>query len=299
MSEVIHPHHRHGWWWKTLLSGLGLWILTIGITVLTSNANLIPTLILLGSFLVPFCVVLFVIERVIGSISTLQVVLLFFVGGIFGVLGASVLEVNLQASIWTFIGVGFIEEFIKGVILIIGGRHVTPRTPGQGALLGATVGAGFAAFESAGYAFNAAISAQGINLVSLVQTEVLRAILAPVGHILWTAILGAVIFGAARWSSRIRWVLGVILTFVGVALLHGLWDSMNFLSSILALVFTGNIMVVLERGFLPASTAATVTALATVLYIVGLALAGLIGLFALWMVLRRARTHVEAETPHP
>jgi RsiW-degrading membrane proteinase PrsW (M82 family) len=297
MSEVIHPHHRHGWWWKTLLSGLGLWILTIAITVLTSNANLIPTLILVGSFLVPFCVVLFVIERVTGSISTLQLVLLFFVGGIFGVLGASVLEVNLQTSIWTFIGVGFIEEFVKGVILVIGGRHVTPRTPVQGALLGATVGAGFAAFESAGYAFNAAISAQGINLVSLVQTEVLRAILAPVGHILWTAILGAVIFGAARWSSRIRWVLGVIVAFVGVSLLHGLWDSLNFLSSILALVFTGNIMVVLERGFLPASTAATVTALATVLYIIGLAIAAVIGLFALWMVLRRARARAGVGTP--
>lgn len=296
MSDIVepHPHHRHGWWWKTLLAGLGLWILTIIITALTSNANLIPTLILLGSFLVPFCVVLFVIERVTGGVSTLQLVLLFFVGGIFGVLGASLLEVNLQPSLWTFIGVGFIEEFVKALILIIGGRRVTPRTPAQGALLGATVGAGFAAFESAGYAFNAAISAQGINLISLLQTEVLRAILAPVGHIVWTAIIGAVLFGAARWASRLRWVLALVLTYVVVALLHGLWDSMNFISSILALVFMGDLTIVLERGFLPATAAAKVTALATTLYVVGLAVVAAAALLILWRILRRARSPRES-----
>jgi RsiW-degrading membrane proteinase PrsW (M82 family) len=36
----------------------------------------------------------------------------------------------------------------------------------QGALLGATIGAGFATFESAGYAFNDAITSHGIGTVS-------------------------------------------------------------------------------------------------------------------------------------
>ncbi len=193
-----HPHHHHGWWWKTLLAGFALWIVTIVVTAVTQNANLVPTLILLGSFLVPFCVVLFVIERVTGTISTLQLVLAFFIGGILGVLGASLLEADLQQSVLSYGLVGLIEEFVKGLLLVIIGWRVRPKTAAQGALLGATVGAGFAAFESAGYAFNAAITSQGIDLFTLLQTEVIRALLAPVGHVLWTAIFGAVLFGVAR-----------------------------------------------------------------------------------------------------
>jgi RsiW-degrading membrane proteinase PrsW (M82 family) len=284
---VLHPHHRHGWWWKTLLAGIVLWVLTIVVTGATSNVNLVPTLILLGSFLVPFCVVLFVVERVSGSVSTLQVVLLFFIGGVCGVLGASLLEANLHANLSLYIAVGFIEELVKGIILLIGSRRVVPRTRAQGALLGATVGAGFAAFESAGYAFNAAITTQGIDLVSLLQTEALRAILTPVGHVVWTAILGAAIFGVAQSRHRVRAVIGVVVAFIGVALLHALWDSMSGIASLLALVFTGNAMVVLENGFLPPSAAAAVSSLATILYIAGIAVAAAIGILVIWLLLRR------------
>ncbi|MCU1549849.1 MAG: protease PrsW [Glaciihabitans sp.] len=284
-----HRHHRHGWWWKTLLVGLALWALTVVVTGITLNANLIPTLILLGSFLVPFCVVLFVVERVTGTVSTLQVVLLFVVGGVCGVLGASLLEANLHASLWIYVGVGLIEELVKGVILIVAGARVRPKTRLQGALLGATVGAGFSAFESAGYAFNAAISSQGINLVSLLQTEMIRAILAPVGHVLWTAIFGAVLFGffsADRGRSRLRWGLGLIVAYLGVSLLHSLWDSMSGISSFLALLVTGNTVQVIEYGFLPASAAQEVSSLATVLYIIGLAVVSAVGAFTLWRVAR-------------
>jgi hypothetical protein len=41
-------HHQPWWWWKTLLVGLVLWIVTIVVTGLTLNTNLVPTLILLG-----------------------------------------------------------------------------------------------------------------------------------------------------------------------------------------------------------------------------------------------------------
>ncbi|MCT9623463.1 PrsW family intramembrane metalloprotease, partial [Curtobacterium sp. C2H10] len=78
-----------------------------------------------------------------------------------------------------------VEEFVKGVLVLFVRWRVRPKTAGQGALLGATLGAGFAAFESAGYAFNAAITARGIDLVSVLQTEVVRAVLSPVGHVLW------------------------------------------------------------------------------------------------------------------
>jgi RsiW-degrading membrane proteinase PrsW (M82 family) len=268
---------------------LALWVATIVVTALTLNANLVPTLILLGSFLVPFCVVLFVVERVTGSVSTLQIVLAFFIGGICGVLGASLLESDLERDVWVYLRVGVIEEFVKAVVLVFVGWRVSPKTRAQGALLGATVGAGFAAFESAGYAFNAAISSGGISLASLLQTEVLRSILTPVGHVLWTAIFGAVLFGAARGGRRLRLSLGVVGAFAGVAALHALWDSMGGLTSLLALVVTGNAVQELRYGFLRPGTQEVVATLATGFYVVGLIVVSVLGIAALWLVLRRRR----------
>ncbi|RKR76344.1 PrsW family intramembrane metalloprotease [Frondihabitans australicus] len=290
-EQKLHPHrhHRHGWWWKTLIAGFILWAITIVVTAVTRNVNLIPTLILLGSFLVPFAVVLFAVERVKGSVSTLQLVLAFFVGGICGVLGASLLESNLHQSVWMFVVVGFIEEFVKGAIVVIVGWRVVPKTATQGALLGATIGAGFAAFESAGYAFNAAITSQGIDLVSLLHTEVLRAILSPVGHVLWTGLLGAVVFGLAKQRPRFRWSFLILAAYATIALLHALWDSTSELASYLALFLTGNATAVLEHGFLPQGTADAVNTLATVFYIIGLAVDAIIGVLILILVLRHYR----------
>ncbi|MFZ6993359.1 PrsW family glutamic-type intramembrane protease [Curtobacterium sp. RRHDQ66] len=276
-EPVAHPHHRRGWWWKTLLVGFVLWVVTIVVTVYTSNTNLVPTIILLGSFLVPFTVVLFVIERVTGTVSTMQLVTAFFVGGILGVLGASLLESDLQQNALVYVVVGFVEEFVKGVLLVVVGWRVRPKTARQGALLGATVGAGFAAFESAGYAFNAAITSRGIDLVSLLQTEVLRAILSPVGHVLWTAILGAVLFGAAHGRPRFRWAWSVLVTYVVVALLHGLYDSNSTISTLLAFLITGTPISVAQNGAVPAS----IVGLSSTLYLVGLAIVSAIGVAVL------------------
>lgn len=282
-------HHHRGWWWKSLLAGLALWVATVAVTVATLNSNLIPTLILLGSFLVPFCVMLFVMERIAGNISTLQVIIAFFIGGICGVLGASLLEADLAPSLASYLGVGFIEEFVKALLLVIIGWRVMPKTASQGALLGATVGAGFAAFESAGYAFNAAITAQGIGLVMLLQTEVLRAILAPVGHVLWTAILGAAIFGAARGRTHFRLSFSILAAFVGVSLLHALWDSSNGLAALVALFLTGASHQQTEFGFISSATETNAENLATVLYISAMVVTALIGIITLWRIVRHHR----------
>jgi RsiW-degrading membrane proteinase PrsW (M82 family) len=289
-------HHHHGWWWKSILVGLALWIVTIVITFLTLNANLVPTLILVGSFLVPFCVVLFVVERVTGNVSILQLLVAFIVGGIFGVLGASLLEANLEPAPWLYVAVGLIEEFVKGAILVVVGWRVVPKTAAQGALLGATVGAGFAAFESAGYAFNAALTSQGIDLISLLQTEVIRSIATPVGHVLWTAILGAVIFGAARGRDRYRWSWWIPLAYIGVSLLHALWDSMNGIASVLAVLLTGGALEQLQSGFLTTRTARTLETLTTTFYITGLVVASAVGVLFLWLVLRHYRRRQEPVT---
>lgn len=289
---AVHPHHRHGWWWKTLLAGFLLWAVTIVVTVVTSNTNLVPTIILLGSFLVPFTVVLFVIERVTGTVSTMQLVTAFFVGGILGVLGASLLEADLQQGAFIYVVVGFVEEFVKAVLLLVVGWRVRPKSARQGALLGATIGAGFAAFESAGYAFNAAITQRGIDLVSLLQTEVVRAVLSPVGHVLWTALIGAVVFGAARGGARFRWSWGIPAAYVVSSVLHGLWDSNATLSTVLAFLLTGTPLSAAASGAVPQDLAG----LATTLYVVGLLVVTLIGVAVLVGVLVHHRRVDRART---
>ena len=114
-------------------------------------------------------------------------------------LGASVLEAAFlrQPSGPAYVGVGLIEEAAKLAALWLVARRLPRYTMRDGIVLGAAVGFGFAAFESAGYAFNALFTAGGPSLLNLVETEVLRGILTPVGHGLWTAILGGTLFGVA------------------------------------------------------------------------------------------------------
>ncbi|MGN6405084.1 PrsW family intramembrane metalloprotease [Sinomonas sp.] len=281
------PTHRHGWWWKALLAGFALWIASIAVTVSTLNANLIPTLILLGSFLVPFSVVLFAVERITGNLAPIHVIVAFFAGGIVGVLAASLLEADLHATTWIYLRVGLIEEAVKAVVLLIVGRNVVPKTPRQGALLGASIGAGFAAFESAGYAFNAAVTAGGIDLASMLQTEAMRSILTPVCHVLWTAILGAVIFGATGRATAYRFTGGAVIAFLAVVVLHGLWDSMGGIAALLAVVVTGNAVPALDYGFLRPGTDAAVSSLSSIFYFVGLAVVAVAGLVSLRLALRR------------
>ena len=271
---------RQGWWWKALLSGLILWAATVVVTVTTHSTNLVPTLILVGSFLVPFCVVLFAAERISGTLTPLDVFMAFFLGGIFGVLGVSLLESNLQASPWLYVRVALVEEFVKAAILVVLGRSVAPKSAPQGALLGACIGAGFAAFESAGYAFSAAVTATGIDVGSLLQSEATRSILTPLCHVLWTALLGAVIFGAAQRTSRYRLTGGVLAAFAGVVVLHALWDSMQVLSELLAAA---------AGGGAPGNGAADhARSLAPVVYVAGLVLVAAAGFGALALVMRRS-----------
>ncbi|HEV2918576.1 MAG TPA: PrsW family glutamic-type intramembrane protease, partial [Actinomycetota bacterium] len=179
------------------LGGLGLWVATVVVTFATGNANLVPTIILLGSFLVPVAFVTYAFGHADAVVTAQRIFTAFVYGGVLGVLGASVLEAAFlrQPSGPAYVGVGLIEEAVKLAALWLLARRLPRYTMRDGIVLGAAVGFGFAAFESAGYAFNALFTASGPSLLNLVETEVLRGILTPVGHGLWTAILGGTLFG--------------------------------------------------------------------------------------------------------
>jgi RsiW-degrading membrane proteinase PrsW (M82 family) len=202
---------RKGGWGRIFLGGLALWVATVLVTFVTGNANLVPTVILIGSFLVPVTFVAYAFQRADGVVTAQRIFTAFIYGGTLGILGASILEGEFlkQPTAVTYIYVGLIEEAVRLAALWLIARRLPRYTMRDGIVLGAAVGFGFAALESADYAFNALFTINGLSLVDLVETEVLRGILAPVGHGLWTAILGGALFATAARHGRPRLTGGV------------------------------------------------------------------------------------------
>jgi RsiW-degrading membrane proteinase PrsW (M82 family) len=283
-------------WLRIFLIGLALWIATVVIVFATGNPNLIPTLVLLGSFLVPVTFVAWAFgRRDTGEVTAGLVFSTFVTGGVLGILGAAVVEnYLLRPSPFLFAGVGLIEEAAKLVALAVLTRHLRYKSMRDGMILGAAVGFGFAAFESAGYAFTALFTVDGLSLMQLVQTELLRGLLAPVGHGLWTAIVGGVLFSA---SSHRHFTIGVrlVLTFLGVAALHALWDSMHGIALFLTLLLTeGEAYQSTPNGWLVQPTSAQL-ALLPVLEYGGMAVVSLIGIGWLLLLWRAGRRRPPSE----
>lgn len=273
---------------RIFAGGLLLWVATVAVTVTTRNANLVPTIILLGSFLVPVTFVSYAFGRADGVLNTQRVFTAFVYGGVLGVLGASVLESAYlrQPSGLGYVGVGLVEEAVKLAALWLVALRLPRYTMRDGMVLGATVGFGFAALESAGYAFNALFTSGGLSLPDLVETEALRGVLTPVGHGLWTAILGAALFAAAGRHGRLRLSGALLGWYVLVALLHALWDASPRIAVWLTLWLTGSPVQweLLRLGQSPGVTRTQVhlyTVLSWALLIVD-ALIGLVILRARW-----------------
>jgi protease PrsW len=218
---------RRLWLWAL---GIGALVLVAAavITEITEDAILIPNVILVGSFLVPVCTVLWVLARPHETHLTIEMLLLgFLAGGTVGVVLTAVTEVYvLPDHVGTNGAIGLIEEGGKILILLLVASLVRIRVPRDGMALGATVGAGFAAFETAGYVYRALVEHAGEHdVLSILETEAFRGALAPFGHITWTAILGGAIFASAWRTGRFRFDRRVGWTLVGVIALHALWDA--------------------------------------------------------------------------
>jgi RsiW-degrading membrane proteinase PrsW (M82 family) len=218
---------RRFWLWL-LAGGTLVWAVAVAITAATRDPILAPTVILVGSFLVPATMVAFALSRAgVRPLEAEAVVLGFVVAGSLGVVLSALVETYaLPSSYGTFLGVGLIEELTKGAVVVgVALLVVRSREPRHGLILGATVGAGFAAFESAGYALMAVIGHSDDHPVRrIVETEAFRAMLAPFGHITWTALLGGALFAASS-NGAFRARPAVIATLVGIVGLHAAWDA--------------------------------------------------------------------------
>ncbi len=291
--------HRRAWV-RIFFGGLLLWVAATVVTFLTLNSNLVPTVILLGSFLVPVTFVAYAFEHRSSETLTEHTIFVGFIyGGVLGVLLASILETPFAGneSLATYLGVGLVEEACKLAALWWVARRLRTFQTADGIVLGATVGFGFAAFETAGYAFNSLFTIRGLSLANLVETEILRGILTPVGHGLWTGILGGVLFHAAR-GGRLRITPGLVGWYLVVSLLHGFWDASGGLAALLVFFLTANGMQLqlLSAGRLPEPTPEQVH-LFTIVSWSFLAIDAAIGILLLWRWWRAAsRTRTTAVT---
>ena len=224
------------------------------------NPNLVPGLMFVGNFAIPFCVAVFFYElNVRREVPFLEVMRAMFYGGLMSLIFAlGLVAVSPHLLAWI---AGPIEEPAKlaAAILIAGsrrnGRILT------GLLLGAGVGAGFAAFESSGYTFaelarfiSSSTAAQLITSInpaqgyamaqnaSLINPDAVmqvRALITPFGHIVWTAISAGAYWLALKHriaegrrpcnATGIDWAAFADVRFLRIAIvpvvLHLVWNT--------------------------------------------------------------------------
>lgn len=197
-----------------------------------NNANCVPGMIMVGSFAVPFAtIILFMEVNAFRNISVYSIFIYFFIGGCASLLvtlfffDLNILDARVTTT-WGAMMVGVIEECGKAVIVFVllkaaKTRHILPAL-----LVGACVGGGFAAFESAGYAY-----VRGYNLDSLTTIVYLRAFLAPGGHVAWAAITAAAMViakGEAPLTASVLTSGRFLKIFAIPIVLHGMWDAPVF-----------------------------------------------------------------------
>src|SRR5262249_33488695 len=134
--------------------GALLWVASTIALAATNDDILLPSVVLIGSFLVPVTVIFWFLER--GDFETEltpgRLLSAFFIAGVLGLLLAAVLEVwflpsRLLPNLW----VGLIEEAAKALGVIVFALRLRRYRVRDGVLLGVVVGLGFGAFESSGY----------------------------------------------------------------------------------------------------------------------------------------------------
>jgi len=221
---------------------IAFWFLFLAVG-LFGNSNSVPGMIFMGSMVIPFSVlVLFFEINAPRNISIFNTIMVFFVGGCASIFVALILYCFVPISseyisLFMAVLIGLVEELAKLFLTVYFLKRLKKNTYLlNGLLIGAAVGAGFAVFESAGYAFNGLIQtanvSEGVGGIVLDFTQmfftiVLRGLLSPGNHIVWTAMAG---FGAVsamkKYGYRIRgfFTKKFLAIFFIPVILHALWD---------------------------------------------------------------------------
>jgi protease PrsW len=224
---------RHRWF-QVFSGGLVLLYIVERTLLATRDLAFVPSVLLLGAFLVPIAFVVYLDERMPQwEVPLTPLAVCFVWGGVLGTSVAATLEYDLLRSLGVLplLGVGLIEEgakLILPLIFYVLGRYRSERA---GIVLGVSAAMGFAALETMGYGFLTLLQSRG-NLVALDSVLIGRGLISPAGHAAWTGLVCAVL-----WRERLRAGRAVVNgkvvgAFAAAVVLHTLWDTFNLLRGV-------------------------------------------------------------------
>ena len=132
------------------------------------------------------------------------------------------------------VGAPVVEETLKGLVLfgLLWRRRAEIDGPTDGVIYAAMVGLGFAMIENVGYYIAALDTPVRGGIALLGYTFVLRGVLSPLLHPLFTSMTGLGVAYAAsqpRGSHRARWA--VLLGWLAAVVLHGAWNGLSLLGT--------------------------------------------------------------------
>ena len=129
----------------------------------------------------------------------------------------------------TVVQAPIIEEFAKGlgILLILWVMRRTFDSPVDGVVYAATIATGFAFTENLQY-FGLAINRDGGLGGDVAQTFLLRAILSPFAHVMFTACTGVLLGLAAQRTSRVGASGYFVLGLMPAIFLHAFWNSAGY-----------------------------------------------------------------------
>jgi len=197
----------------------------------------------LGAFAVPLATLVLFFEMNTPHNVSLHMVGKLFLAGAVVSLGVALLGYSIPIFDLGTWEAGIVEEVAKLLTVVVIMRSVRYKYILNGILFGATVGAGFACFETAGYALNDGFLAgflpalqNGATSAAAMQSGVsqmlsillLRGILAPLGHVAWTAIAAGAFWrvkGDKPFSVSMLFDHRFLRAFIIPVSLHAIWDA--------------------------------------------------------------------------
>lgn len=226
--DVVDPSWPRPWvFFRVFVSVLVVYLALLAAWNQYGNLYLVPGLIMVGSFAVPLSMIIFFVEiNVRKNVSLYQVVRLVFAGGVLALVLSLVIYSVTDALKLGWLGApiaGLVEEPGKllALLLVINSprhRHIL-----NGLLFGAAIGAGFAAFESAGYALRVGLE----DAEAMKDTIMSRGMLSPFGHIAWTAMCAAALWkvmGSEKFRFSMLKDMRFLRVFAIAVALHATWN---------------------------------------------------------------------------
>jgi RsiW-degrading membrane proteinase PrsW (M82 family) len=138
----------------------------------------------------------------------------------------------LRPSLAVLASAGFVEELVKMVCAVLLCLRLPVKNARIGLFVGGAVGLGFSFVENLSYLQLSFVlgHTNGAGIGYFLTTTAGRELSGPFLHPVFSALLGAAVFGAAK-GGRFRITFGVVAAYLGVAVAHGLFDVLQWTAS--------------------------------------------------------------------